>query len=154
MLNNIFNNSQLIVGITYTKYNSSLSSYIRFLAKHNNFKHKNITRIEKILVNNKLVSGLLKGPVHIFYSENISNIKFLSDIKNLNDINIIFIAYNKFIIMAKDIIFDKTVSEYKAQPILSINSILSNVSVSAINQKLIYLIYAYSKSIIKGGSNS
>lgn len=149
MLSKILNTSKLIFAVTYTKYNSSISSYVRFLAKNYKFKHKNINRLEKVWLNNKELSNILKGPVHIFYANNDFNIQFISDIENITEIAIVFIMYNNTIILSNNCKFDKNILEYKTNVVLSLKSIFNKISIDAINYKIVSLIYAYSQSIIK-----
>jgi hypothetical protein len=149
MLSEILNNSNLVIGVVSTRYNSSMLSYLRFLAKSHGFNSKSIKRIEKVEQITKDYQFLVKGPTMLFYNKFKADLQFMDKLKNFADINIIFVSNYGYIFLTDNLNSLKSTNEYNANINSSIYNVLCNINITPIYLNLIILIDAYSKSVIK-----
>lgn len=149
MLSSILNDSNVIIGVTYIRCNSSVMSYLRFLAKINGFYAKNIKRVEKVCLYNHCLVSLFKGPVHVFYSAGTNNLNFINKIKMFSDITLIFIVYKDLVVLKDNLLLQETENKYKANNSLSIISVISKLNFNLATVELVFILDAYSKSVDK-----
>ena len=149
MLSEILNNSNLVIGVVSTRYNSSMLSYLRFLAKSHGFNSKSIKRIEKVEQITKDYQFLVKGPAMLFYNKFKADIQFIDKLKKFADINIIFVSNYGYIFLTDNLNSLKSTNEYNVNINSSIYNVLCNINITPIYLNLIILIDAYSKSVIK-----
>lgn len=149
MLSNILNNSKLVIGIVSVKYNSSLSSYIRFLARSHGFKSKTVHRIEKIEQFSSKYQFLVKGPTMLFYSFLNDDLSLIDKWKTFSDIQIIYISLYGYIFLSDNLNYLNLVNKNKVNLSLPIHNLLCNINITSSYINLVYILDAYSKSIIK-----
>lgn len=149
MLSEILNNSKFVIGVVSNRYNSSLSSYLRFMAKSHGFNTKSIKRIEKIEQVSKEHQFLVKGPTMLLYTNLITDFQLLNKIKSLSDFTIIFISIYGYVFLSDNLKSLNNIQQYQMSINSSIYNLLCNINITHTYNYLIMLLDAYSKSATK-----
>lgn len=150
MLSEILNNSNFVIGVVSNRYNSSLSSYLRFMAKSHGFTSKSIKRIEKVEQVSKKHQFLVKGPTILLYTKLITDFQLLNKIKSSSDFSIVFVSIYGYIFLTDNLKNLNNINDYRNNINLSIYNLLCNINITHTYNNLIMLLDAYSKSAIKG----
>lgn len=138
----VFNTYNMLFAVTIIKRNEAILSYIRFMAKYYNYNVKIISRFEKF----KSYMGLLSGPTFLVYSHTYE-FELVKKINKIDGCYVIFFAVKNIIILSNHFSLDGR--NDKIEILSNINKMLYSLNTHLVLNQLIFILNAYSKSIIK-----
>ena len=143
------NKSNTLIAVSFFKQDLSLLTYIRFLANYHGFKSKTFSR--KMKFNNILGKNkyLFSGPMLLFYSNIESSFDFLKVLTDLKNINVLFFSLSDVILLNNNLSLIKNINFYTTNICSLLSPLFLSSSLNSIKYSIVYLIDAYSKSVIK-----
>lgn len=156
LLKGVFAKSRVVLAVTSSRYDVSMFTYLRFMAKQYLFSALTVDRESRVKlfgVNSK-ISNILAGPVVLFYSEQAEYNLFLEKLMSLSEVEIVFLMIDNNILLSD---FDKVKKESdntKVSVVSSISPINYVCDLNHIFYNLIMLLDANQKSIVQRDSNS